>query len=56
VNRVFKVLCVTQLAKMGYFYLLHNTGIIIIFTEACNITLSLVYKSSVHLFSLLLIE
>jgi len=48
VNRVFEVLCVTQLAKMGYCYLSYNT-VIFIFTEGCYITLSLAYKSSLYL-------
>jgi len=52
VNGVFKMLCVTQLAKIGYFYLLYNTGIYIIFAEGYYITLFLVYKSSLHLLSL----
>ena len=38
VNRVFKVLCVTQLAKIVYFYLSYNAGIFIIFTEGYYIT------------------
>jgi len=46
------MLCVPQLAKMGYFYLSYNIDIFIIFTEAYNITLTLVYKSSLHLLSL----
>jgi len=52
VNGVFKMLCVTQLAKIGYFYLSFITGINIIFAEGYYITLSLVYKSSLHLLSL----
>jgi len=52
VNRVFEVLCVTQLAKMGYLYLSYNTVIFIIFTEGCYISVSLAYESSLHLLSL----
>jgi CDP-diglyceride synthetase len=38
--------------KMGYFYVMCNTVILIIFAEAYNMILSSVYKSSVYLLSL----
>jgi hypothetical protein len=52
VNRVFEVLCVTQLTEMCNCDLSYNTVIFIIFTEGCYISLSLAYESSLHLLSL----